>query len=427
MQSPCPLAPLALYVHWPFCRRKCPYCDYNSHVRENVAQEMWREALLKEFQYFRQFNAQQPITSIFFGGGTPSLMPFATLEAFLNTVASTGAGIAAAAEITLEANPSFLPDNFFKDLRATGVNRVSIGVQALNDTDLRFLGRDHSTQQAFRAIEGVAQHFDRYSFDLIFGRPQQTVALWEQELTQALATGVQHLSLYQLSIEEGTAFYTKAQRGEIVLPPDDTLAEMYLLNKQRCGEHGLEQYEISSYAARGQACQHNLHYWRYHDYMGVGAGAHGRLSLDSSQLKELRGLRSSAARALPLATYLCNSSGASGIDGIKTATAQARLPETWLSLVQTQGHGTATFTPLAVETQVEELIILGLRVHTGISHATFARVAGKTMQAYFSAETLEKLTQQGLLAIDAAGFRATAAGLLVLNYVEEQLLDSIMG
>jgi putative oxygen-independent coproporphyrinogen III oxidase len=381
-------APLALYVHWPFCLRKCPYCDYNSHVRESVAQEAWRDALLKEFQCFRQFNAQQPITSIFFGGGTPSLMPIATIEAFLNMVATTGAGIAKGAEITLEANPSFLPDNFFKELRATGVNRVSIGVQALNDKDLQFLGRDHSAQQALCAIEGVAKHFERYSFDLIFGRPQQTVALWEQELTQALATGVQHLSLYQLSIEEGTAFYTKAQRGEIVLPSDDTLAEMYLLNKQRCRGFGLEQYEISSYAQQGQECQHNLHYWHYHDYMGVGAGAHGRLSLD----------------------------------GIKTATAQARLPETWLNLVQTQGHGTATFTPLAVETQVEELIILGLRVHTGITHATFARVAGKSMQEYFAAETLEKLTQQGLLVIDAAGFRATDAGLLVLNYVEEQLL-----
>ena len=388
MTSQALLAPLALYVHWPFCLRKCPYCDYNSHVREHVAQEEWKNALIREFQYYRKFNKDQPITSIFFGGGTPSLMPMATLAAFLDTLATTGAGIAPSAEITLEANPSFLPEHFFRDLRITGVNRVSIGVQALNDKDLKFLGRDHSAAQALKAIETVAHHFDRYSFDLIFGRPQQTLEQWDAELTQALATGVQHLSLYQLSIEEGTAFYTKAQRGEIVLPPDDTLAEMYLLNKQACAAQGLEQYEISSYAKQGEECRHNLHYWHYHDYMGVGAGAHGRVSLD----------------------------------GIKTATAQARLPETWLNLVQTQGHGTVTFTALDRQTQIEELLILGLRVRTGITNETFQRVAGKLITEYFPAATLAELTQKGLLVVDEQGMHATEAGLLVLNYIEQCLI-----
>lgn len=377
----------AIYVHWPFCRSKCPYCDFNSHVRERIDEAAWRAALLRELDHFAGLTAGRTVTSVFFGGGTPSLMAPATTETVLARIAANWR-IAPDVEITLEANPNSVEAERFGAFRAAGINRVSIGVQALDDASLRFLGRGHSVAEARAAIAAARRSFDRYSFDLIYARPQQTVDAWTQELRAALALAGDHLSVYQLTIEPGTAFHAAHARGDFALPDEETAAALFDVTHEMLEAAGLPAYEISNHARPGAECRHNLVYWRYEDYVGVGPGAHGRLT----------------------------------VDGRKRATRQERAPETWLKAVDTRGHATAEERAIDRREAAEEALLMGLRLAEGIDAQHFRAATGVALDAIVDRHRLPHLIEGGFVTRDAAGLRATPAGRRVLNTVIAQLL-----
>jgi putative oxygen-independent coproporphyrinogen III oxidase len=377
---------IALYVHWPFCKSKCPYCDFNSHVRAGIDDARWRAALLRELDHYAAL-APGRLVSVFFGGGTPSLMAPATAAAVLERAARHWPhepGL----EVTLEANPTSVEAGRLADFRAAGVNRVSLGVQALDDRALKFLGRGHDASEARAAVATAAKIFDRYSFDLIYARPGQTVAEWQRELDQGLAMASDHLSVYQLTIETGTAFASAHARGDFVLPDDEAAGALYETTQDRLARAGLASYEISNHARPGAECRHNLVYWRYGDYVGVGPGAHGRLTLD----------------------------------GQKHATRQRRAPEAWLKAVETSGHATEELLPVGREERVEEMLMMGLRLREGVSRARFQHETGSRFEDALDGATLADLIEGGFLVLDEAGLRATDAGRQRLNAVLARLL-----
>jgi oxygen-independent coproporphyrinogen-3 oxidase len=385
-------APLGVYVHWPFCKSKCPYCDFNSHVRDGVDQTRWREALLKELEHAAREAPGRRVETIFFGGGTPSLMPPETVGAVIERVKALW-DTAADIEITLEANPTSVEAARFAALAEAGVNRVSLGVQALDAPSLRFLGREHSADEAIEAIATARRHFARYSFDLIYARPGQTEAAWADELERALALAGEHLSLYQLTIERGTRFFTDHARGAFALPDEDQAAAMFELTQQRLTAAGLPAYEISNHARPGAACRHNLIYWRYQDYVGIGPGAHGRFA-----------------------------EGRSGEDIGKRATRRASGPEAWLEAVERDGHGTAETTLVTGQDLVEEALMMGLRLAEGIDRAMFASMTGADPVAALGERRLAPLVKADYLEVDAMHLRATPAGRQRLNAVLERLV-----
>jgi len=377
-------AGFGLYLHWPFCLAKCPYCDFNSHVRDAIDQARWRRALLAELDHYAAGIADGPeertLTSVFFGGGTPSLMDPETVAALIDRTKRSWR-CAADLEITLEANPTSVEAGRFAELAAAGVNRVSLGVQALDDAALAVLGRRHSAAEARAALDIARRHFARWSFDLIYARPGQSRATWRAELDRALAEGAAHLSLYQLTIEPDTAFHGAWRRGELVPASDGTAAALYELTQDRLVAVGLPAYEISNHARPGQECRHNLNYWRYGDYLGVGPGAHGRLT----------------------------AAGANG-GTVKLATRQHRAPEAWLAAVERTGHATRTREPLAPEARLAELMMMGLRLDEGVSRTAFRRETGEEPECALDMERLRPFIDGGLLVLDAAGLRTTAAG-----------------
>ncbi len=325
---------LSVYIHWPFCAQKCPYCDFNSHVRHGGWDESrFLSAYKRELDHVARMvdGAPPSVTSIFFGGGTPSLMQPSTVSGIIDHIAKLWR-VAADAEITLEANPNSVEASRFAGYRSAGVNRVSIGVQSLRDEELRRLGRLHSVSEARSAIDIAARNFDRYSFDLIYARPDQSVENWRDELSDALALAGGHLSLYQLTIEEGTPYFDLHARGRLVIPDDDAARDLYALTGDMTRAAGLPSYEVSNYAAPGQESRHNLAYWRYEPYAGIGPGAHGRLH---------QGLR-----------YL--------------ATSTERQPERWLGLVEQNGHGFVTIDDLTLSEQADEMLLMGLRLADGL-------------------------------------------------------------
>jgi oxygen-independent coproporphyrinogen-3 oxidase len=350
---------VALYVHWPFCVTKCPYCDFNSHVRAGVDQAAWRDALLADLRHEAALTKGRRLVSIFFGGGTPSLMPPATVEAVIAAALELW-DAEPGLEITLEANPSSVEAARFADFAAAGVNRVSLGLQALDDAALKLLGRPHDLAQGLAALAVAQRHFGRVSFDLIHSRPGQTVAQWEAELRRGLAFGTDHLSAYQLTIEEGTRFHTLAARGLLELPDEEAAAEMFELTGALCAAAGLPLYEISNHARPGAESRHNLQYWRYGDYVGVGPGAHGR-----------RGGK---------------------------ATVRWRRPETWLEAVQRVGEGVETAEPIAPAAAAEEALLMGLRLAEGIDPARFAARTGLALDGVASPGVRARLEAMGLLA-----------------------------
>lgn len=377
----------AVYVHWPFCRSKCPYCDFNSHVRERIDEAAWREALARELGHVAALTSGRTVTSVFFGGGTPSLMAPATAEAVLACIAGNWR-LAADAEITLEANPNSAEAERFGAFRAAGINRVSIGVQALDDDSLRFLGRAHGADEARRAIAAAQHHFDRYSFDLIYARPQQGVDAWTRELREALAMSGDHLSVYQLTIEAGTRFHAAHARGDFALPEADTAAALFDTTQEILAAAGLPAYEISNHARPGAECRHNLVYWRYEDYVGVGPGAHGRLT----------------------------------VGGRRIATRQERAPETWLAAVRERGHATAEERSVAAREAAEEALMMGLRLTEGVGAERFRARTGLDLDAVLDQARLPHLIEGGFVVRDAAGLRATPSGRRVLNAVIAQLV-----
>jgi putative oxygen-independent coproporphyrinogen III oxidase len=381
-----PAEPLAVYIHWPFCRSKCPYCDFNSHVRDRVDEGRWTRALIADLDWQAALAPGHEVVSVFFGGGTPSLMPPDTVAALIERVRAlwpTAPGV----EITLEANPNSAEAERFRAFAASGVNRLSLGVQALDPTALRRLGRRHDRAEAIAAIEHARAIFPRFSFDLIYARPGQNPAAWREELDEALGLAGDHLSLYQLTIEPGTAFATLASRGELVLPGEEDAALLYEATQDRLAAAGLPAYEISNHARPGAECRHNLAYWRYEDYVGIGPGAHGRVTSD----------------------------------GGKSATRQLRAPETWLAAVETAGTGLAETVPIDRDTAVEEMLMMGLRLTAGISRQRLEGVLGGTVEARF-ASALPRLTEGGFLVLDQARLAATPAGRQRLNAVLAALL-----
>lgn len=372
----------AVYVHWPFCKSKCPYCDFNSHVRDKIDGPAWKDALLREIDHYASLTPGKRVTSVFFGGGTPSLMDPSLAGSVLERIATRWA-IADEPEITLEANPNSAEAAHFAAFKAAGVNRLSIGVQALDDAALKFLGRGHDVREAQRAIDRAAALFERFSFDLIYARPGQTVAEWQEELARALALQPPHLSLYQLTIEEGTQFQTLFARGQYKLPDEDVQEQLYDTTNAALADAGLPAYEVSNYAKPGQESRHNLVYWRYEDYVGVGPGAHGRIA----------------------------------IDGKRHATRQAKAPETWLSDVAAQGHATAECVPLEKATQVDEAVMMGLRLTEGIDAARFERVTGAALEGPDALDParVARMIADGFLARTPTGLAATPQGMKLLN------------
>jgi oxygen-independent coproporphyrinogen-3 oxidase len=376
----------AVYVHWPFCLSKCPYCDFNSHVREAVDQDRWRAGLLREIDHYAALTPGRSVTSVFFGGGTPSLMAPETTAAVIERIGERW-GYVENPEIALEANPTSVEAGRFTAYEKAGVNRVSLGVQALNDVDLKALGRGHSVTQALDAVALARDTFPRYSFDLIYARPGQTVALWEAELARGLAMAGDHLSLYQLTIEEGTAFHAAFRDGRLVLPDEDTSAELYELTQAMTGAAGMPAYEISNHAAPGGESRHNMTYWRYGEYAGIGPGAHGRLHLDAV-----------------------------------TATAQRRKPETWLDLVEAQGHGTELMNPVPPAESAEEMVMMGLRTVEGVDLARLAAISGGPLESVVRSDALAMLLEQGMLERTPSALKATPQAWPVLNEVIRRLL-----
>lgn len=380
-----------LYIHWPFCLSKCPYCDFNSHAVERIDQPRWRAALLREMETAAQEAGAdgRVLTSIFFGGGTPSLMDPDTTAALIDRARSLFA-CANDLEITLEANPGAVDRGRFADFRSAGVTRVSMGVQSLRPDSLRFLERRHGREEALRAIEAAAELFPRYSFDLIYARPDQTVEDWRAELTEALGLAGEHLSLYQLTIEQGTRFFSDHARGAFVIPADDQAVALYEATQEIMEAAGRPAYEVSNHARPGAACRHNLTYWRGGDYMAVGPGAHGRLTRN----------------------------------GVTRAMRRHRAPQRWLEMVEAQGHATKEVLSLSAEERCEELVLMGVRLTDGLDPQRFSRLAGRPVSEAINTEALAFLREEGLIrpAESSSTIQATARGMLCLNAVIAELV-----
>jgi len=363
-----------LYVHWPFCLSKCPYCDFNSHVRH---------AAIDEARFVRAFAAEiaataarvpsRTVSTIFFGGGTPSLMQPATVGAILDAIGRHWS-IAPDVEVTLEANPTSVEATRFRGYRAAGVNRVSLGVQALDDAALKELGRLHTADEALAAVAVARSNFERYSFDLIYARPGQTPRAWAAELRRAIAEAGEHLSLYQLTIEQDTPFFALREAGKLVVPDDDTARILYDTTQDVCAAAGLPAYEISNHARPGAECRHNLVYWRAHEYAGVGPGAHGRLD----------------------------------VAGERRATATEKRPEAWLMRVESAGHGVVTDEALTPEQMADEFLLMGLRLAEGVDPERYAKLAGRRLNprriAILREEGAVETTPDGMLRVTLAGF-----------------------
>ncbi len=378
---------LALYIHWPFCESKCPYCDFNSHVADTIDETRWIAAYKTELAHFAAETEGRFVTSIFFGGGTPSLMSPKTVATVIETIKNYWQ-LDCEAEITLEANPSSVEAERFAGFYEAGVNRVSIGVQALDDTALQFLGRRHSHEEALAAIAIAAKIFPRYSFDLIYARPGQTVTAWQQELKYALQLAGSHLSVYQLIIEPGTAFH----RERVKTVDEDTGAALYEITQEILENAGLPAYEISNHARPGDESRHNLTYWRMGQWIGIGPGAHSRMRHQGSTQK------------------------------LTEAFHHVRSPERWLEAVETKGHGTAKRSLLTPEDDRQETIMMGLRLREGINRRHFENRFGLSFEDTFDANAFGHLIEDNYLTCDSHALRATAKGRQCLNAVLAQLL-----
>jgi oxygen-independent coproporphyrinogen-3 oxidase len=373
-----------VYVHWPFCLSKCPYCDFNSHVRHAaIDEERFARAFTREIATMASRTGSREVTSIFLGGGTPSLMRPETVGAVLDAIGKHWR-VAGDVEVTLEANPTSVEAARFAGYRAAGINRVSLGVQALDDASLKELGRLHSAREALDAVAIARKSFDRYSFDLIYARPDQTPQAWSGELALAIEEAAEHLSLYQLTIEEGTPFFGLHAAGKLKTPDEAMARALYDVTQEVCARHGLPAYEISNHARKGAECRHNLVYWRGEEYAGIGPGAHGRLD----------------------------------IGGERHATATEKRPEAWLMRVEANGHGVTTDDLLNREERADEFLLMGLRLAEGIDPRRYADLSGRALDE----RRIAALREEGAIAVDADGrLRVTQAGFPVLDAVVADL------
>ncbi len=373
-----------VYVHWPFCLSKCPYCDFNSHVRHAPIDEArFTHAFAREIETTAERAPGREVTSIFLGGGTPSLMQPQTVGSILDAIGKHW-HVASDVEVTLEANPTSVEAARFRGYRTAGVNRVSLGVQALDDASLKALGRLHSAREALDAVAIARRVFDRYSFDLIYARPDQTPQMWANELKLAISEAAEHLSLYQLTIEEGTPFFGLHAAGKLKTPDEATARALYDVTQEVCAHFGLPAYEISNHARPGAECKHNLVYWRGEEYAGIGPGAHGRLD----------------------------------IDGVRHAIATEKRPEAWLMRVESNGDGVVTDDLLNSEERADEFLLMGLRLAEGIDPRRYADLSGRTLDP----GRIAMLREEGAIVVDADGrLRVTQAGFPVLDAVVADL------
>ena len=373
-----------VYVHWPFCLSKCPYCDFNSHVRHAaIDEERFARAFDREIASTAARTGPRDVTSIFLGGGTPSLMQPQTVGAILDAIGKHW-HVASDVEVSLEANPTSVEATRFAGYRTAGVNRVSLGVQAMDDASLKMLGRLHTAEEAMKAVAIARQAFTRYSFDLIYARPDQTPAMWTEELTRAIGEAAEHLSLYQLTIEEGTPFFGLHAAGKLKTPDEGLARTLYDVTQEVCARHGLPAYEISNHARPGAECRHNLVYWRGQEYAGIGPGAHGRLD----------------------------------IDGIRHAIATDKRPEAWLMRVESNGHGVMTDDELNREERADEFLLMGLRLAEGIDPKRYAAISGRPLDP----RRIALLREEGAIIVDGDGrLRVTQDGFPVLDAVVADL------
>ena len=373
-----------VYVHWPFCLSKCPYCDFNSHVRHTaIDQDRFARAFAREIETTAARIGARTVSSIFLGGGTPSLMQPQTVGAILDAIGKHW-HVASDVEVSLEANPTSVEATRFAGYRTAGVNRVSLGVQAMDDASLKMLGRLHTAEEAMKAVAIARQAFTRYSFDLIYARPDQTPAMWTEELTRAIGETAEHLSLYQLTIEEGTPFFGLHAAGKLKTPDEGLARTLYDVTQEVCARHGLPAYEISNHARPGAECRHNLVYWRGQEYAGIGPGAHGRLD----------------------------------IDGIRHAIATDKRPEAWLMRVESNGHGVMTDDELNREERADEFLLMGLRLAEGIDPKRYAAISGRPLDP----RRIALLREEGAIIVDGDGrLRVTQDGFPVLDAVVADL------
>ncbi|MEM8776567.1 MAG: radical SAM family heme chaperone HemW [Pseudomonadota bacterium] len=374
-----------VYVHWPFCEAKCPYCDFNSYARKNINQNQWLEGYLKEIDRYAELIPDRAVDSIFFGGGTPSLMDPAIVETMIDRILDLWS-VSNDIEITLEANPTSVEAERFRSYAHAGVNRISMGVQALNDADLRRLGRIHSVTEATQAFDIARENFNRVSFDLIYARQGQTLQAWQNELRQALDMAVDHLSLYQLTIEQGTAFGDRYNRGKLRdLPDDDEAADMYDLTQKICEDAGYDTYEVSNHAKPDAQSRHNLIYWRYGDYVGIGPGAHGRVT----------------------------------VGGERYATDTWKSPDKWLDAA-VNGSGEREFNSISLADQAAEYLMMSMRLSEGIDVKRYEALAGAPLER----DALEYLGDIEMIEMELGQIRATSKGRPVLNSLIRELLPA---
>ncbi len=382
---------LSIYIHYPFCKSKCPYCDFNSHVREGVEYEKFLRAYERELEFFAAKIGQRKVVTIFFGGGTPSLMPIFLVEGILKKIAQLWS-LDENCEISLEANPTSSEASKFKDLRGIGINRLSMGIQALNDEDLKFLGREHSAKEAIGTIEIATKIFDNFSFDLIYARPKQSLEAWKTELSRAIDFGTKHLSLYQLTIEKGTKFYSQFARKEFEMPDENLSAEFYEMTNQITSDTGLELYEISNYAKKNYECQHNLVYWQGGDYLGIGAGAHSRIYLEG-QVE-------------------------------RSAITMLHEPLVWLKKVEEFGAGIQKQEKISAEELCEELILMGLRLRDGISDKIFQNHLNKKLREIINFEKLRVLEKTGIIILSEERIKIADKSRLLSNSIIEKICEA---
>jgi putative oxygen-independent coproporphyrinogen III oxidase len=388
------LKTLSIYIHYPFCKSKCPYCDFNSHVKEGVDHQGFLRAYEIELENFFQKTGPRKVKTIFFGGGTPSLMPIFLVEGILQKISRLW-GFDANCEISLEANPTSFEASKFKDLRRVGVNRLSLGIQALNDKDLKFLGREHSSAEAISTIEVAAKIFDNFSFDLIYTRPEQTLRNWEAELKRAIGFGTKHLSLYQLTIEKGTRFFTDFRDGKFAMPDEELSSDFYELTNHITEKANFNCYEISNYAKSDESqnyqSQHNLTYWRGDDYIGVGAGAHSRIYFENE--KERSAI-----------SMLCE-------------------PITWLKKVEEDGMGIQKIEKVSAAELMEELILMGLRLEEGILEKSFQEHFGKKFSEIFDIKKLQRLEEQKLILIESGCIKITKDKRILSDAIIKKIVE----
>lgn len=384
-------SPLSIYIHYPFCKSKCPYCDFNSHIFKKIDEEKFLQGYLNELRYFAPQLKNRQIKTIFFGGGTPSLMPVYFVERILAEIAKIWT-IDKNCEITLEANPTSFEATKFKAFRTAGVNRLSIGIQALNDADLKFLGRQHSASEAISTIQTASKIFDNYSFDLIYARPNQNLKDWQKELETAISLSANHLSLYQLTIEKGTKFYGQYLNKEFSMPDENLSADLYQLTNQVTYSNGLELYEISNYAKKGFECKHNLAYWQSDDYLGIGAGAHSRVYLDEEKLR--------------------------------SAIIMLHQPSTWLESIFQKNIAIQKIEKITEKELLEEVILMGLRLKDGIKNTVFQKHFGKNILEIFDLGKLQPLIENNFIFINADNIKITDHGLILANLITKKILST---